>query len=245
VARATRNPRTRYAIGQAHSHEGGSVIDHSGEPAILDRIVLETPSAGEWLPHVATIANLTPEEVWVGLDEPLGPVVDPGQSVHIVLGRSGAYGVPAETTVVRHVGTDGRVVVLARPESWAFGTRRANARARLAIPAYLKPGADTQVVPARTTNLGLGGFHCVSDIPVAVGHRMPVVLQLTPVDKLECNAQVVRLDDDPTDPAGRRVVVALRFLDLTEDNEATIAAALLALAGEAEADGTPKAWHAG
>lgn len=221
------------------------MIDHSGEPAILDRIVLETPSGGEWLPHAATIANLTPEEVWVGIDDPLGQLVAPGQSVHLVLGRSGAYGVPADTTVVRHIGTDGRVVVLARPQSWAFGTRRANARARLAIPAYLKPDGEGQVVPARTTNLGVGGFHCVSDIPIAVGHRLPVVLQLTPVDKFECHAQVVRLDDDPNDPTGRQVVVAFRFLDLTEADEATIASALLALAGEAEADGTPKAWHAG
>ena len=149
----------------------------------------------------------------------------------------------AETTIARHVGTDGLVIVLVRPDSWGFPSRRANSRARLAIPAYLRPGADIASVAARTTNIGVGGFHCVSDIPIAVGHKLPVTLFLTPLDPFECQAQVVRLDDDPNDPSGRHFSAAFRFLDLSQDDEATIAEALVALADMNDSEVVPQAWR--
>jgi hypothetical protein len=220
------------------------VIEHPGEPAILDRIVLETASGDEWLPHLATIANLTPEEVWVGLEDRLGGLFEVGGVVRLTLDQPSDDELAAVTTVLRHVGADGRVIVLARPESWDFPSRRANSRAKLAIPAYLHPADDAPTVSARTTNLGVGGFHCLSDIPIAVGNRLPVSLQLTPVSQFDCQAQVVRLEDDPEDPSGRLMVVAFRFLDLSEDDEATIAGAILALAGDVDAEAAPKAWHA-
>jgi hypothetical protein len=219
------------------------VTGHSNEPAILDRVTLETLSGAEWLPHHATIANLTPREVWLGLDEQLGELVEPLRKVRIATPQSAELGPPAETVVERHIGTDGRVIVLVRPDSWGIPSRRANSRVNLAIPAYLRPGDDLAPVPARTTNIGVGGFHCLSDIPIAVGHTLPVTLMLTPLDPFDCQAQVVRLDDNPDDPSGRHMVVAFRFLDLTEQDEATIAEALIALADDLESEAVPQAWR--
>jgi len=218
------------------------VTGYSEEPAVLDQVILETLSGEEWLSHVATIANLTPDEVWLGLQEPLGELVDPERTVRVVTTRAGEQST-AETTVARSVGTDGLVIVLARPESWDSPSRRANGRTRLAIPAYLRPMDGLSPVVARTTNIGVGGFHCVSDIPLAVGNKLPVTLFLTPLDRLDCQAQVVRLDDDPDDSSGHHFVVAFRFLDLTEDDEATIAEALVALAGENDSEVVPRAWR--
>ncbi len=215
----------------------------SDEPAILDRVVIETLSGAKWLPHSATIANLTPREVWLGLQEPLGELVDPDRRVRIVIPQSGDRSLTAETTVRRHIGSDDLVIVLARPDGWGAPSRRANGRVGLAIPAYLHPDDDTQLVPARTTNIGVGGFHCLLAIPIAVGHKLPVTLMLTPLDPFECHAQVVRLDDDPDDPSGRQVVVAFRFVDLTEEGEATLAEALIALGNEVDQGAIPKAWH--
>ena len=188
---------------------------YSDEPRILDRVTLDTLSGAEWLPHGATVANLTPDEVWLGLETPLGELLDPGRRVRVAMAQSAERSLPAETTILRHIGTDGLVIVLARPESWGTPSRRANSRARLAIPAYLRPGDGAPPVAARTTNIGVGGFHCVSDIPIAVGHTLPVTLLLTPLGQFECQAQVVRLDDDPGDPTGRFVLVSFRFVDLT------------------------------
>ena len=215
---------------------------YSAEPAILDRVTLETMSGAEWLSHGATIANLTPGEVWLGLEEPLGELVDPERTVRIVTSRDGAP-LTAETTIGRRVGTDGLVIVLVRPAAWDSPSRRANSRARLALPAYLRPPDDLSPVAARTTNIGVGGFHCVSDIPIAVGNKIPVTLYLTPLDPFECQAQVVRLEPDPDDSSGRHFVVAFRFLDLTADDEATLAEALAALTGENDSEGVPRAWR--
>jgi PilZ domain len=218
------------------------VTGYSDEPAILDRVTLETMSGTEWLSHGATIANLTPQEVWLNLEQPLGKMVDPESTVRIVTSRDGEP-LTAETTIGRSVGADGLVIVLVRPESWGLPSRRANTRARLAIPALLRPSGDLSPVAARTTNIGAGGFHCVSDIPIAVGYKVPVTLYLTPLDPFECQAQVVRLDADPDDPSGRHFVVAFRFLDLTEDDEATIAKTLVALSGENDSEVLPRAWR--
>jgi hypothetical protein len=221
------------------------VTGYSDEPAILDRVTLEILSDGDWLAHTATIANLTHDEVWLGIQEPLGDLVEPERAVRIVVNEAGRGTLTAETTIVRHVGSGGLVIVLARPEAWNFTSRRANSRARLAIPAYLRPLDIAAPVAARTTNIGVGGFHCISDIPIAVGHRLPVTLFLTPLHPFDCQAQVVRLEDDPDDPSGRHFVAAFRFLDLSEDDEAIIAEALVALAGENDSEVVPRAWRGG
>ena len=212
------------------------------EPSILDKVALETRSGNEWRSRPATIANLTAAEVWLGVQDPMGGLVAPDDVAHIVLELPDGGSLVSETVVLRLIGADGRVVALARPESWRFPSRRANSRVSLAIPAYLRP-PDSAVVAARTTNIGVGGFHCVAEIPVAVGHRMPVSLRLTPVSSFDCMAQVVRLEDYPDDPTGRQCLIAFRFLDLADDQEATIAAALVALADETDAAAAPRAWH--
>ncbi len=215
---------------------------NSTEPSILDMVALETKSGAEWVSHAATIANMTDTEVWLGVRDAMTGLVSPGDVARIVLELPEAGALVADTRVVRLLGASARVVALKRPESWRFPSRRTDGRMSLAIPAYLRP-PDMAVVPARTTNLGVGGFRCIASIPVAVGHRMPVSIQLTPVESLDCMAQVVRLEDCPDDPTGRQCLVAFRFLDLAEDQEATIAAALLALANEADGATAPRAWR--
>ena len=214
----------------------------SNEPSILDKVALETRVGAEWVSHAATIANMTATEVWLGVRDAMRGLVAPGDTARIVLDLPDGGALVSDTAVLRLLGSSARVVALVRPESWTFPSRRGNGRVNLAIPAYLT-SPDSAVASARTTNIGIGGFHCVANLAVAVGLRLSVSLALTPVDSFECTAQVVRLEDLPDDPTGRRCLVAFRFVDLTEEQEATIAAALLALADETDAAAAPKAWR--
>lgn len=219
--------------------------DFSDEPEIKDRVTLETEDGGRKVVHRATIANLTADEVWVAVDQMAAEQLIVGSPVRVILFRPQDRSLAAESSIRRIVGGAGRIAALQRPDSWVWHSRRANGRARLAIPAYLLPDTAGTVVAARTTNLSVGGFHCVADLPVSVGLQMAVALMLTPTSKFECRAQVVRIDEDPDDQTGRRLVLAFRFVDLTPDDEALVAEALAALSDETDADAGPPAWHTG
>jgi hypothetical protein len=221
------------------------VNELSNEPAIKDRVKLETQDGPRTVVHNATIANLTTEEVWVALGQPATELLSEGTPVRIILIRPEEDSLAAETSVNRMVGNSGRMAALRRPEMWISHSRRANDRVALAIPAYLRPDADGTVAAARTTNISVGGFHCVTDLPIAVGHQMTVSIMLSPTEPFECRAQVVRLSDDPDDSSHRQLVVAFRFVDLTAADEARVAEALAALADETDPSAVPAAWHSG
>jgi hypothetical protein len=89
----------------------------------------------------------------------------------------------------------------------------------------------------------VGGFQCVTDLPVSVGRQLDVSLMLTPTSSFDCRAQVVRLGDDPEDPSGRQLLVAFRFVDLTAAEEALVAEALAALDDETDATAVPASWR--
>ena len=139
-----------------------------------------------------------------------------------------------------HIGSDGRVVALMRPTLWDPPSRRAHSRARLAIPVYLNADGDATAVPAMTTNVSVGGIYCLANVSVPVGHKLPVSLRLTPAEAFDCQAEVVRVDDDTDDPSGRQVVIALRFLDLTENDQARLASTFATLAADVDADCVPR-----
>ena len=216
---------------------------YSNEPEIKDRVTLETRIGPQVHVYRGTIANLTGDEVWVAIGRSAGDHLGTGIPVRIILHRPEEQSLSGDTTVRRLIGAAGRIAGLWRPESWEFHSRRSNSRVALAIPAYLHPDYEGTVVPARTTNISVGGFHCVTNLPVAVGNQMEVVLMLTPTDPFECRAQVVRLSEDPEDPTGRHVVVAFRFVDLDVANEGRIAEALIALNDETDPTAVPAAWH--
>lgn len=219
------------------------MTQYADEPTVPNRVTLETVLGEEWLPHRAMIADLTRNEVWIGIEESLGEVLEPGLSVRLVLRPSDGVPRTAETTVLRRIGSDGLVVALVRPTLWGSQSRRAHSRVWLAIPAYLRPDEDRPPVPAWTTSVGVGGFSCLADAPIAVGRKLSATLRLTPVQSFDCQAEVVRLDIDPDDPSGGRVVLALRLLELTEDDQARLASALAALADDIDADSVPLAWR--
>jgi hypothetical protein len=228
-----------------HSVRGRQVNELSNEPAIKDRVTLETGAGPRTVSHRATIANLTADEVWVALGKPAADDLAEGTPVRVVLIRPDEGSLAAETSVRRMVGNSGRMAALWRPEAWSSDSRRANGRIPLAIPAYLRPDGDGTVASARTTNISVGGFHCITDLPISVGHQMAVSLMLTPTSAFECRAQVVRLSEDPNDPSHRQLVAALRFVDLTESDEARVAEALVALTDETDPTAVPVAWRSG
>jgi hypothetical protein len=218
------------------------VTQYAEEPTIPNRVTLETLSGEEWQPHTATIANLTRHEVWIGIDEPLGELLHPERRVRLVLGRPDGGTQTAETIVLWHIGSDGLVVALMRPNLWDPPSRRAHSRARLAIPIDLHHSEDAPPVPARTTNVGVGGVYCLTDVAVPVGHKLPVSLRLTPAHSFDCRAEVVRVDQDTEDPSGRQVVIALQFLELTEDDQARLASSFASLADDVDANHVPRVW---
>lgn len=217
--------------------------EFSNEPEIKDRVTLETTTGPQTHVFRGSIANLTSDEVWVALGRSAGDQLGIGAPIRIILVRPDEQSLAGETTVRRLIGAAGRIAGLWRPQSWEFHSRRSNSRVALAIPAYLHPDYEGTVVPARTTNISVGGFHCVTDLPVAVGNQMEVSLMLTPTDPFQCRAQVVRLTEDADDPTGRHVVVAFRFVDLDAAGEGRIAEALIALNDETDPSAVPAAWH--
>lgn len=221
------------------------MTDYTDEPKIPNRVTLETLSGEEWQPHTATIANLTRHEVWIGIDEPLGELLHPERRVRLILSRPSGETQTAETIVLWHIGSNGRVVALMRPNLWDPPSRRAHSRARLAIPIDLYPTRDAPSVPAQTTNVGVGGLYCLSDQAVPVGQKIPISLWLTPAESFDCRAEVVRVDPDTDDPSGRQVVIALQFLELSETEQAKLASSFAALAEDVDADNVPRVWSGG
>jgi hypothetical protein len=102
--------------------------ESSNEPAIRDRVTLETQDRPRTLVHRATIANLTTEEVWVVVGPDVGHDLVSGSPVRIVVIRSGDRGLAADTSVRRFVGGSGRIAALVRPEAWVSHSRRAGSR---------------------------------------------------------------------------------------------------------------------
>ncbi len=219
------------------------MTQQSEEPTIPGPVTLETLSGDEWQPHVATIANLTRGEVWIGIDEPLGELLHPERRVRLVLRHEDREAQTAETIVLWHIGSDGRLVALMRPTFWDPPSRRAHSRAWLAIPIHLHHSEAEPPASARTTNVGVGGVHCLSDVAVPVGQKLSVSLKLTPDQSFDCRAEVVRVEANTDDPSGRQVVIGLRFEDLTQDEQATLALALADLAADVDADFVPLAWR--
>jgi hypothetical protein len=213
------------------------------EPTIPSQVSLETRAGEAWLSHAATIVDLSRNEVWVGVEEPLAEPLDPDGRVRLVLRHSNGPTQTAETVVLRRIGPDGQVLALMRPKIWDPPSQRAHSRARLAIPVFLHPDVDAPPVPARTTNIGVGGVYCLTSVRVAVGRQLPISLRLTPAESFECGAEVVRVDEDTDDPTGRQVVIAFRLLDLSEEAEATLASALAALADDVDEEFVPLAWR--
>jgi hypothetical protein len=225
--------------------QGKDIVDEfANEPAIKDRVTLETQAGPGMVFDEATIANVTTDEVWVVVAEHATERLGPGCAVRIVTIGPNDQGYAAETSVRRVVSSKRRLIALGRPEAWVV-TRRATGRVHLALPAYLRPDTDGTVASARTTNVSVGGFHCITDLSVSVGDQVAVSLMFTPTEPFDCRAQVVRLTEDATDPSHRRLVAALRFVDLTVADEARVAEALAALSTETDPTAIPVAWRSG
>jgi hypothetical protein len=207
-------------------------------------VTLETLSGEEWQPHNANIANLTRHEVWIGVEAPLGELLHPERPVRLVLRRPDGGTQTAETIVLWHIGLDGLVVVLMRPKIWDPPSKRAHSRARLAIPVVLRPDGDGSEVVARTTNISVGGIYCLADVGVPEGKAIGASVRLTPTESFDCRAEVVRLEADALDPTGRQMVIALKFLDLAEDDQARLATGLAAIAEDVDENYVPLAWRA-
>jgi len=224
-------------------HRTIALDEFPNDPAIKDRVTLETHVGRHTVVNLATIANLTANEIWVAVALGAAMQLDPGADVRVVLSGPSDTGFAADTVVERIVGGAGRLIALRRPQAWTSQSKRANSRAYLAIPAYLRPDGDGTVASARTTNVSVGGFHCLTELPLRVGDQVSVSLMFSPTEAFECEAQVVRLTEDLDDPSRRRLVAAFRFIDLAPDDEARVAEALVALATETDQTAVPVAWR--
>jgi hypothetical protein len=198
-------------------------------PAIRDRVILEATVEARRLDLEATVANVTSEEVWVGVEEVHAPDLPRIADVPIILMRAEGAPAWADTRVRRLVGTGGCVAALWKPSAWTTDPRRANGRVELRLPAYLRSAPDQAIASAWMTNVSVGGFQCSTGEPLLLGQRVDVSLALSPVTTLDCWAQVVRISEDPEDKSGRRMLVAFQFLELEDSDQEQVAAAMVAL----------------
>ena len=217
-------------------------MQYPEEPAITTRVTLESMSSEGWEPHEARIADLTRSEVWVRIEESPDAFINPGLPVRLVLTHPDGGTQTAETSVLWRIGRGGMLVILMRPNLWDPPSRRTHSRAWLSVPASLHP-EDAPALSARTTNVGVGGFFCVSDGRLAEGCQLPVSLRLTPAESFDCRAEVVRVEDDPDDPTGRQAVLAFRFLDLAQDDQASLASTLVDLTDDIDENYVPGPWR--
>jgi len=203
--------------------EDGAVV-----PAIRDRARLEAQVRGDSISLDATVANVTPEEIWVGVDALYSAHLPRLSAVRVVLVRFDQDTAWAQTEFRRMVGTGGRVAALRRPAEWFSDQRRVHSRVDLRLPSYIQSTGAMPTGSAWTTNLSVSGLHCITNMPLEMGMRYGISLALTPLTRLNCEAQVVRIAEDPEDPEGN-LLVAFKFLDLTEAEEEQLAAAMVAL----------------
>lgn len=217
--------------------------EFSHEPTIPTRVTLDVMTDNGWESHPAVIANLTRGDVWVQLDPPQIILLPRGHKVRLVVSRAEGGVKTGESSILARVDGANPMLVVARPPIWDPPSRRQHSRAWICIPASLRPDPEGPVRRARTTNLGVGGFHCVSDGPMSPGAEMPVSLWLAPGDPFHCRVEVVRVDANPDDETGRQVVLGCRFLDLTEEAQHKLAAALVTLGEDVDEQFVPSVWQ--
>ena len=213
---------------------------YDSEPTIATQLTVEMLTNDGWQSHPARIANLTRQELWVALDQRLAEPLDPGRAVRLVLSHPKRPAQTAETVVLWHIGRSGNVVVLKRPGLWDPPSRRENMRVKLAVPVYLDEHDGSGPMPTTSIDIGVGGLFCVAAIGLRIGQRVDVAVHLTPDRTFEC-----RLDDDPNDALGLDLLVGLQFLDLTRQDQASLAEAIAGLARGVDADSLPGPWQPG
>ena len=216
-------------------------IEH--EPTIATQLTVEMLTDGGWQSHAASIADLTRHELWVALDQRLAEPLAPGRSVRLVLRHPTRPEQIAETIVLWHIGRNGNLVVLKRPRFWDPPSRREHTRVNLAIPVYLRVDEWSGPVPTTSTNIGVGGLFCVAAMELRIGQRLDVAVQLMPNRAFECQAEVVRLDEDPNDPLDIQLMVGLQFLDLSGEDQAFLAETITYLARDVDANFVPRPWR--
>jgi hypothetical protein len=215
--------------------------DH--EPLVASPLTVEALTDDGWQSCPAWIVDLTRQELWVELDHGLAASLDPGRSVRLVISHPKLPTQTAETVVLWHIGKTGNVAVLKRPRLWDPPSRREHMRARLAVPLYLKADEASESVPATLTDIGAGGLLCVAVMDLRIGQRLDVAVQLTPDRTFECQAEVARLDEDPNDTLGFQLRVGLKFLELTRDEQASLAGTVADLARDVDASFVPRPWR--
>lgn len=215
--------------------------DH--EPIVASPLTVEALTDDGWQACPACIIDLTRQELWVELDHGLAGSLDPGRSVRLVISHPKLPTQTAETVVLWHIGKTGKVVVLKRPRLWDPPSRREHMRARLAVPLYLKADEGSEPVPATLIDIGAGGLLCVAAMDLRIGQRLDVAVQLTPDRTFESQAEVARLDGDPNDPLGFQLMVGLQFLELTREEQASLARTVAKLARDVDASFVPRRWR--
>ena len=218
---------------------------YANEPTIETELRLEMLSDDGWQSHRASIADLTRSELWVALDGRLAAPLDPGRSVRLVLNHPKRPTQVAETVVLWHIGRTGNMVVLKRPRLWDPPSRRDHRRVNLAVPVYLKADEKSEPVPTTSSNIGVGGLFVSAAMDLRIGQRLDVAVQLVPDRAFECQAEVARLDEDPDDPLGLQLMVGLHFLDLTSEEQASLAEDIARLARDVDANFVPRPWRPG
>jgi hypothetical protein len=218
-------------------------MGYDNEPTTASPLTVETLTDDGWRSFPAWIADLTRQELWVTLDQRLAGPLDPGRSVRLMITHPTGPTQVAETVVLWHIGRTGKLVVLKRPRLWDPPSRRAHARARLAVPVYLTAEEGSEPVPATSIDVGVGGLFCVVAMDLRIGQRVDAAVQLTPNHEFECQAEVARLDEDPNDPMGIQLKVGLQFLDLTDQDQAYLARTIARLARDVDADFVPRPWR--
>jgi hypothetical protein len=213
------------------------------EPTIATEVILETLAGEKWQSHRAVIADLTRRELWVAIDRRLGSPLDPGQPVRLVLRHPNRPTQTANTIVLWHIGRNGAVAVLKRPRLWDPPSRRDHSRVRLSVPVYLKVDEYADPVPVMSTNVSVGGVLCLGEVPLRIGQRVDASVQLTPAHVFDCQAEVIRVDEDPDDPLRRQRFIGLHFLDVARDDQASLAQLLSKVAGDVDDDFVPRAWR--
>jgi hypothetical protein len=216
---------------------------YDNEPTVATALTVEMLTDAGWQSHPASIADLTRQELWVSLDRKLAEPLDPGRSVRLVLSHPKRPTQVAETVVLWHLGRNGNVVVLKRPGLWDPPSRREHMRVDLAVPVYIRADDGSDPVPTTSVNIGVGGLFCVAAMDLRIGQRVDVAIQLMPGRTFECQAEVARLDEDPNDLLGLQLTVGLRFLDLTTEDQVTLARTIAQLARDVDANFVPRPWR--
>jgi c-di-GMP-binding flagellar brake protein YcgR len=211
------------------SEEGTGSVGHYLKPGLAVSLQEES---GEAL--AATVETLSPRSISLKLSRPTPePSFENGARVWMKYWDEGATVYRWETRVTQIQGSENQKVVLSISGKEVLVQRRKSYRARLPVPFSLTivDSANTELIGAKATecttqNVSVAGLAFDTDLPLKVGDKLALSLNLDPSQQVNAVGWVVRCEPIEREEYNHGTIitkltnlVAVNFLQLKAEEQ--------------------------